>query len=403
MHLLLVVPYVPTLIRVRPYNFVKFLAKRGHQLTLATVWENEAEREQLCEFERLGIQIVAEPLTRNQKLGNVGRAMLSPRPLQADYCWQPRLVTKLDALVAERRFDAVHVEHLRGSRYGLHLKRQLHGRTPVIWDSVDSITHLFEQASHQSQSVKSRLMTSFELPRTRRYEGQLVASFNRVLVTSPVDKTALQNLSDCGPASPIDVVPNGVDLDYFAPRLLNVPREADALVFSGKMSYHANVTAALYLVNTIMPRVWARRPNVTVTIVGKDPAPSVQALAQRHPGRVVVTGMVPDLRDYLHTASVAVVPVVYGAGIQNKVLEAMACGMPVITSEKTTGSLQAGYEDALCVAGDAADFARRVLQLLDNAAERERLGQAARCYVETHHDWRAIAGRLECIYATTAC
>ena len=395
MNILFVVPYVPTLIRVRPYNFVRFLAAHGHALTLATVWESEAEREQLREFEQMGIQVVAEPLTRNQKLMNVGRAALSSRPLQADFCWQPTLAAKLDALLAERTFDAIHVEHLRGSGYALHLKHKLQTQTPVVWDSVDSITHLFEQASQQSQSLKAKLMTSFELPRTRRYEGKLVKSFDRVLVTSPIDKRALESLANS--QSHISVVPNGVDLDYFSPS--DVTRDADSLVFSGKMSYHANVTAVLYLVNDIMPRVWAQRSGVKLVIVGKDPTPDVQALAQRYPDRVAVTGMVPDLRDYLRKASVAVVPVVYGAGIQNKVLEAMACGTPVVTSEKTTGSLQPGYEDALCVARDADDFAQRVVRLLGDASERDRLGRAGRHYVQTHHDWNAIAARLESIYA----
>ncbi len=398
MRILFVVPYVPTLIRVRPYNFVRFLRACGHDLTLATLWESEDERSKLSEFEQLGVQIISAPLTRNHKLANMARAALSPRPLQADFCWQPELAAKLDALLDEQKFDAIHVEHLRGARYALHLKHKLRTQTqtPVIWDSVDSITHLFEQASQQSQSLKGKLMTSFELPRTRNYEGWLTGQFNCVLVTSPVDRSALEKIA--AQPAPIDVVPNGVDLNYFS--YGDFPRDPNTLVFSGKMSYHANVTAALYLVNEIMPRVWAHMPTVKLWIVGKDPTPDVQACATRLPGQVAVTGMVPDMRDYLRKASIAVVPVVYGAGIQNKVLEAMACGTPVITSDKTTGSLQPGYEDALCVARDTDTFARGVLHLLDDSAERTRLGRAGRHYVESHHDWHVIANRLTEIYAS---
>lgn len=398
MRILFVAPYVPTLIRVRPYSFVRFLAQRGHTLTLATLWETEQERAMLTEFAGLGIEVVAEPLTRNDKLRNLAAALPSGKPLQANFCWQPALAHKLDALLDAHAFDAIHVEHLRGSRYAAHLKSRvshLPSPIPIIWDSVDSITHLFEQAARQSQSAKGKLMTALELPRTRKYEGWLIEQFDRVLVTSPVDKAALEALSS-HPA-PIKVVPNGVDLDYFSP--CDEPREADALVFSGKMSYHANVTAALYLVNDIMPLVWASKPEVKLWIVGKDPAPGVQALATRHPGKVNVTGSVPDMRAYLRRASVAVVPVVYGAGIQNKVLEAMACATPVVTSEKTTGSLQPGYENALCVAKDTKSFAQTTLDLLDDANERARLGRAGRCYVEAHHDWNAIADRLAGIYA----
>jgi glycosyltransferase involved in cell wall biosynthesis len=400
MRILFVVPYVPTLIRVRPYNLVRFLAQRGHRLTLATLWETDDERRALTEFESLGIEVIAAPLTHNRKLLNLLSVLPSATPLQARFCWQPELAARLDERVAARKFDAIHVEHLRGSHYALQLKLNTNNSTrkaPIVWDSVDSITHLFEQAAKQTQSVKGKLMTSFELPRTRRYEGWLAGQFDHVLVTSPTDRAALEAISPHH--SPITVLPNGVDLAYVAP-CEDVLREPDTLVFSGKMSYHANVTAALHLVNDIMPRVWSHKPHTRLWIVGKDPTEHVHAVAARYPQHVKVTGAVPDMRHYLRRASMAVVPVVYGAGIQNKVLEAMACGASVVTSARTVASLQPGYEEALLVADGAEAFARHVLRLLEGPLLRERLGRAGRRYVETHHDWSVIVNRLAEIYAS---
>jgi sugar transferase (PEP-CTERM/EpsH1 system associated) len=401
MNILFVAPYVPTLIRVRPYNFVRYLARAGHRVTLAALWETEAEREAFKRLQAEGIEVVSAPLTRNHKLANLLAVLPSSKPLQSNFCWQPELASIIDQQLDTKQFDAIHVEHLRGSRYALHAKSVIENRQskiPLVWDSVDSITHLFEQAAQQSQSTKGKLMTSFELPRTRRHEGWLAAQFDRVLVTSPVDKAAIEKISPAH--APIEVVPNGVDLEYFSPD--GTPREADTIVFSGKMSYHANITAVLHLVNDIMPAVWAQRPQVRLTIAGKDPTQDVHALAEKHPGKVFVTGAVPDMRDYLRKASVAVVPVVYGAGIQNKVLEAMACGTPVVTSDKTVRSLQLGYEQALTVASSPQHFAGTVLRLLDDDAERKRLSRAGRAYIETHHDWRAIVDRLACIYQAAA-
>jgi sugar transferase (PEP-CTERM/EpsH1 system associated) len=401
MNILFIAPYVPTLIRVRPYNFVRYLARAGHRVTLAALWETEAEREAIQRFQAEGIEVIAAPLTRHRKVSNLLSTLPSSKPLQSNFCWQPELAALIDAQLAQQAFDVIHVEHLRGSRYALHAKSQIANRKskiPIVWDSVDSITHLFEQAAQQSQSTKGRLMTSFELPRTRKHEGWLAAQFDRVLVTSPVDKAAIEKISPAH--APIAVVPNGVDLQYFSPD--GSQRASDTLVFSGKMSYHANVTAVLHLVNDIMPAVWAQRPSVKLTIAGKDPTPDVQALAEKHPGKVVVTGAVPDMRAYLRTASVAVVPVVYGAGIQNKVLEAMACGTPVVTSDKTVRSLQPGYEHALSVASSPQQFAEATLQLLEDSAARERLGRAGRAYIEAHHDWRIIVEWLACIYSEAA-
>jgi sugar transferase (PEP-CTERM/EpsH1 system associated) len=397
MNILFIAPYVPTLIRVRPYNFVRTLARAGHRVTLATLYETEAERDAIKPLQADGIEVIAAPLTRIRKLANLLSALPTSKPLQSSFCWQPVFASLIDQQLDTQKFDVVHVEHLRGARYALHAQSKLQNRKskiPIVWDSVDSITHLFEQAAQQSQSAKGKLMTSFELPRTRKYEGWLAAQFDRVLVTSPVDKAALEAISPAH--APIEVVPNGVDLDYFAPD--DTPREADTLVFSGKMSYHANVTAVLHLVNDIMPAVWAQRPHVKLTIAGKDPAPDVQALAAKHAGKVIVTGSVPDMRAHLRKASVAVVPVVYGAGIQNKVLEAMACGTPVVTSDKTVRSLQAGHEHALRVAHSPRQFGESIVRLLDDDAERLRLGRAGRAYIEAHHDWRVIVERLACIY-----
>jgi glycosyltransferase involved in cell wall biosynthesis len=245
-------------------------------------------------------------------------------------------------------------------------------------------------------------MTRFELGRTERYEPWLLRQFDHTLVTSAQDRQALLALA--GPsqaqlASRVHVVPIGVDLAYFGPG--ETPRMPASLVLSGKMSYHANITAARHLIQEIMPAVWQRRPDVQVWIVGKDPGPAIRALADGASDvrRVIVTGTVPDIRPYLRQATVAVAPIPYGAGIQNKVLEAMACGAPVIASAQAVAALQVRAGHDLVVAGDAQDFARQILGLLDAPARRQALAQAGRAYVEEQHAWAGCGVRLEQIYA----
>ena len=399
MHILFLVPYAPTLIRTRPYNLLRFLARRGHDITLATLWENEDERAFLQELrDEEGMRILAHPLGSGRKLLNLAAGAFSRAPIQARFCWHPTLARAVQAAVQENAFDVVHVEHLRGVRYALHLQEAIpddSARPPIVWDSVDSITYLFEQAAQQSQSLKGRMMTAMELGRTRRYETWLLTRFPQVLVTSPRDKAAFQSLLHHQAAASITVLPNGVDLHYFSPD--GSPRKPATIVFSGKMSYHANVTAALYLVREIMPRVWQRRPDVRVEIVGKDPAREVQALASGEP-RVTVTGFVADLRPYLRRATVAVSPMRYGAGIQNKVLEAMACGAPVIATSLAVSALAVEPDQDLLLADHPSAFARGILQVIESPSLQRRLGAAGRAYVEANHDWAKIVTRLEAIY-----
>jgi glycosyltransferase involved in cell wall biosynthesis len=297
------------------------------------------------------------------------------------------------------RFDVIQVEHLRGVRYGLTIKARLERcgvRLPVIWDSVDSISLLFRQAMKSSSSAISRQASRFELRRTEQYEAWLVRQFGRVVVTSLADKQALAQLAGLeADGGPVSVLKNGVDLDYFRP-VLPERRAGAGIVISGKMSYHANVAMALSFVQEIMPLVWDRLPNTKVTIVGKDPPKQVWALARD--SRISVTGTVDDIRPYLQTATLAAAPVAYGAGIQNKVLEAMACGAPVVSSPQAVSALDCLPGRDLLVARDPADFSQAILGLLGDPVRRIELGQAGRRYVERQHNWEEIAGQLEEIY-----
>jgi glycosyltransferase involved in cell wall biosynthesis len=393
MHILFVVAYAPSLIRVRPYQLIRALAARGHAVTLATLVERDDELASLDQIRGWGVDVISERLSRSRSLLNCAAALVTPDPLQAHFCWQPRLAAALDGLVATRAFDVTHVEHLRSARYGLRLIAR--DKSPVVWDSVDSITHLFEQSARRSASLPKRLMTALDLPRTRRYEGALVRTFAQVCVTSPVDQRALRALG--GPsARPVTVIPNGVDLDAFAPS--ESPRDPRGLVFSGKMSYHANISAVLHLANAIMPRVWARIPDATLTIVGKDPSPAVRALAGQFAGRVIVTGYVPDVAAHLQRAAAALVPVFYGAGLQNKVLEAMATATPVVASPAAVSALDPASLAGALIADDADAFADHVVRLLNDPAHARQIGRDGRAYVERNHTWQGAAQALEQVY-----
>ncbi|MFZ6028787.1 MAG: glycosyltransferase [Chloroflexota bacterium] len=394
MKILYVVPYPPSLIRVRPYNLIRFLGARGHQVTVATLWSNESERRDAEALRGECADVQTAAITRARSLANCALALPTRTPLQAVYSWQPAFARKLREL-ANTGFDVIQVEHLRGSQYALFLHRHC-PTIPIVWDSVDCISLLFRWASQHSRSLFGRLLTRFEVGRTAHYEGHLLEPFQRVLVTSPIDRQALGELArDPGSAARIKVLSNGVDLDYFTPG--DPARRAPAtIVVSGKMSYHANVTMVLYLVREIMPHVWPLRPDVRLQIVGKDPAPEIQALAAQQ--GVEVLGAVPEIRPYLQQASVAVTPILYGVGIQNKVLEAMACATPVVSTPQAVSALQARAGQDVLVAAEPQGFAQALLTLLDDPTRQRQIGNAGRYYVEKHHNWLNLAAELEDIY-----
>jgi glycosyltransferase involved in cell wall biosynthesis len=216
-----------------------------------------------------------------------------------------------------------------------------------------------------------------------------------VLVTSPHDRAELLKLAQQpDQAERLIVLPNGVDLDYFKP--LEIPRDPATLIFSGKMSYHANIAAALDLATQVMPLVWQQRPEAKLLIAGKDPSPKLQALTADP--RITITGTVPDIRPYLAQATLSISPMRYGVGIQNKVLEAMAMVTPVVSTPQAVSALQVQTGQDVLVGDTPAAMAQTVITLLNNPTLRQQVGQAGRRYIETHHDWKLAAARLEAVY-----
>jgi glycosyltransferase involved in cell wall biosynthesis len=193
------------------------------------------------------------------------------------------------------------------------------------------------------------------------------------------------------PGAPSMVLRNGVDLEQFHPD--PAAAEPGHLVFTGVMNYYPNAEGCVWFVREVLPLVRERVPGVRFSIVGAHPTPEVRRLAAE-PG-VEVTGFVDDTRDWLRRAAVAVAPLRIARGIQNKVLEAMAMGLPVVGTSPATRGVEAEPGTHYEVADDAAAFAAAVCRLLDDADARRRLGAAARAFVEDHYDWERVFEPLD--------
>jgi len=396
MRILYITPYVPSLIRVRPYNLIRSLAQRGHQITLVSVSSSTQEEKDADRLTEWCQHVEIIPVSRTRSLWNCVKALPQPGlPLQAVYSFSPRMQQCIQALLQKEPFDLVHVEHLRAVNHGLWTCFE----GPVIWDSVDCISLLFERTLAQNPTLGARFKAWLDLERTRRYEKWLVSQFDRVLVTSEEDAQAMREMvaGSCYQPAALSVLPNGVNLDYFQPQA--TPRAPATLVYLGRMRYHANVAAVLYLVNDIMPHIWAHRPDVNLLIVGSDPPGRIQRLAANHQSTAInVTGTVPDVRPYLAQATVMVAPIRYGAGTSFKVLEAMAMDTPVVATPQAVRGLQVGPGENVLVAEDAETFAACVLRLLQDENLRQELARNGRQYVERFHNWDKIAASLENVY-----
>jgi polysaccharide biosynthesis protein PslH len=411
LRVLFVSPYPPSLIRTRSYNLINSLVSAGHRLTLATPWENEEDLRFLALFEDRLENLITVRIRRTRAAWNCLRAALTGHPMQAWFSWSPRLAERLMKLASDSSFDVIHAEHIRGARYALELQKFLtrreQPRPAIVWDSVDCISGLYFRAARQSATLRHRLMTRIEAPRTAAFEAYLLSFFDRVLVSAEADHRELMTTAKRYGDSSRDslrnrivVIPNGVDTAYFSPS--SEERQPNTIAFTGKVSYHANVTAVLYFAKEVMPLIWQTVPDACFWIVGKNPPREVNRLSAAGPERILVTGTVEDIRPFLKKASTVVVPIKYGAGSQLKMLEAMACETPVAASSVAATPLGIRHGEHVLVADDPVELAGAVTTLLKNPELGSRLGKAARAYVERHHDWTAIGRRLAEVYRETA-
>jgi glycosyltransferase involved in cell wall biosynthesis len=385
---------------VRSYGFLSHL-RQAHEVTLVTPCVSAREHADVEHLRSQGYEVISVEESKRQAMLRSVRVLLSSTPLQVAYARSVHLRQTVERLCCERSFDVIHVEHLRG----IASLEQLASTHPLVWDAVDCISLLFKHTMVAGPSLPVRAIARLEYKRTHRYESRVLNKLPYVAVTSQRDCESLVDLkrlyqpdaqsSDEQPGQGICVIPNGVDLEYFYPTPEDERRPFN-VVFSGKMSYHANVATALYLHQHIMRLIWKVRPEATLTIVGSSPPKAIQRLAVDP--RVEVTGYVEDLRPYIRRAQVMLSPMVYSVGIQNKVLEAMALGTPVVVAGQAAASLEAEHGRELFVAGSPQQFADYALQLMNDEQLREQLSQHGRAYVEQHHNWGVLTERLVDLY-----
>jgi len=275
-----------------------------------------------------------------------------------------------------------------------------HGKDifPVIEDFSElPIVADFGDATSMRIRQRMRYANSAELPwhllrywRAKRIEKRLLQKTPHQAFVSSRDREAVLGQDNHGSR----VIPNGVDLGYWTRKTYNpLP---NCIVYSGAMDYEPNADGAFYLIQNILPHVRRFISNIEVVIVGRDPSPALIQLAQQYPN-VKVTGLVDDVRPYLEQATVYVGPLRFASGMQNKLLEAMAMEVPVVTTPVAADGLQVegSPQIPVLVADGEKEFAESVVYLLREKKERSRLAAEGRRYVKNHFNWSHSAKMLE--------
>jgi polysaccharide biosynthesis protein PslH len=358
------------------------LAKRHEICVLAYRWPDQ-EGEPPAGVEVLSLAPPARSLVA--RAWTLVRALVRREP-PAVTALTGAMRSAICELLDRRRFDVAQVSGSAMAAVAPALEP-----LPAVLGPVDT-WHLNVSAAARAGSRPARLKRRLNERLVRRFGASAYRPYRRIVAVSREDAQALSALD---PTLRLEVVPNGVDVEYFAPSPA-VERESGLIVFRGAMQWAPNVHAAQWLVHRVLPLVRAGRPDVRVAIVGRRPSPDVLALAALD--GVEVTGEVPDVRPWLWRAQAFACPMISGTGIKNKLLEALASGAPCVGTSLACQGLDVAADEQLLVADSAERFAEAVTALLEDARLRARLGTAGRAFAVERHSWDGAAREYERVY-----
>jgi glycosyltransferase involved in cell wall biosynthesis len=359
-------------------RMIRFLAARGVAVDLACFAENENEDRALRgELGPVCRRIATVRLPRWRAYASTALSLPGRAPMQVAYYRSPEMAELVRERVAKERYDLVYVHLIRMAEYARRL------RVPkVIGLQISQALNLQRMVDNVRDPAR-RFFYAVETRKVRPYEAEVCRDFDRVFLVGQRD---IDEIAKTVPVPHALVQPHGQDVPPAA-RLAAARREPGAIVMSGVMATYTNVDAATWFARDVFPLVEREVPGAAFWIVGRQPQREVLALAR--PPHVVVTGEVPDVSDWLLRAEVGVAPLRIGAGMQNKLVQAMAAGLPVVSTPVANEGIRATADAHLLLREGPRAFADAVIALLRDRAARERLGAAARRFVEQHWTWEA--------------
>ena len=370
--------------KIRPFNMIRHFAARGHRVTVCSLARSAIEAAEsagiapyCADFE---IAQVSEPV---QIARMVARLPLVT-PSSMGYFYSRSLAQRVRRRLAKQPWDLIFVHCSSVAQYVEHAHH-----VPKILDFGDMDSQKWiEYARYKPPPLSWGYR--FEGAKMMMAEERLAKRFDLCTATTRAEWRTLESYAA---GAVTDWFPNGVDSEFFCPD--GEPYDADTISFVGRMDYYPNQECMRRFCGQVWPLLRARRPNLKLLIVGADPSPAMRQLGEL-PG-VSVTGSVPDVRPYVRKSAVMVAPLAIARGTQNKILESMAMGVPVITSRIAAGGVDAEPGAHLVVADAPQEQADAIVKVLDSPAERQRLALAGRQRMLSHHAWGQSMKRLDAI------
>jgi sugar transferase (PEP-CTERM/EpsH1 system associated) len=371
--------------RVRAFHIIRHLA-RSHEVTVAAPTRSADEQKGAEQLKPHCSMVITGPITAPAAAARMVKNLATATPSSMGFFYSPQLAARIRQAVSAQPFDMVFVYCSSVAPY----VEGIEGAIKVIdFVDMDSQKWLVYAKAHRFPLSLGYWLEGTKL---QREEARIARAFDLSMCVTPGELATLRSF---GVRSATGWFPNGVDLDYFAPT--KAPYDPNAICFVGRMDYFPNQQAVTDFCDHVLPKVQNARPEASFTIIGAEPPRAVRALARR-PG-VTVTGTVADVRAFVRRSAVSVAPLRIARGVQNKILEAMAMGVPVVASPQTAKGIEAISGWHLMVAADPEAMAAAVIRLLCDQEERQRLARAAREHVVQTYSWEEAMRQMDALLA----
>jgi len=367
------------------HRFANFLSKR-HELHLVFLKSSEERTPPPVFFKK----VIAIPFKPRRGFFSRLKNIFSLKPNLVSLYTSREMKNKIYELSKTERYDIIIAMTMNMAQYVSHLKGV---RKVAIPHDAEHL--IYRQILSDVKGVLSKTRAWLWWKKICIYQKRIYPLFDRCLVVSERDKTALLDLSDSPLGRPADrikveVLPSGVDIDFFKPAEKTVKK--DILIFTGVMNTWSNVDAATYFVKEIFPIIEKDIPSIKFSIVGKRPSAGVLKFTRNN---IVVTGEVSDIRQYLGEAIMFVAPFRVGTGLKHKILEAMAMGVPVVSTTLGANGIDVNSGEDIILADTPREFAKACINLYNNKILREKIIKNAHLLVEKKYNWERIGQSFE--------
>ncbi len=386
------IPYPPNKgDKIRSYNLLKYLS-RHHDVYLFCLIDDSKDIEHVAPVRTLVKDVFFDVINPGLKKITGSAALLKGRPISTRYFYSTKLQNELDDLLDRKPADLIFCFCSPTAEYVFHSRHYRKGLRGVarVMDLVDVDSEKWRDYAARTRWPLS-LIYSMEARYLARYEARIAEEFDRIFLVSEPEKALFLQKNK---ANNVTALSNGVDLDHFSPDYKpQIEGKSPALVFTGAMDYWPNIDGVVWFATEVFPKIREEFPTATFFIVGGNPAPDVKSLS-RIDG-VKVTGFVKDVRDYIAIADACVVPLRIARGIQNKVLEAMAMGKPVVTTSRAAEGISAEPGREFLLADRRDEFISAVKRILSDGALCSTLSACARQLVERDYRWERRLAKLD--------